>query len=81
MDEPHVAGHHVSVRRVRALVERRGLDPRAVADRLGLDPADVYRALAYYHDNPETMRGVRRRHAAVGEELAESSLEPPGVQQ
>lgn len=27
MDEPHVAGHRVSVRRVRALVEERGLAP------------------------------------------------------
>jgi uncharacterized protein (DUF433 family) len=61
MDEPHVAGHRVSVRRVRGLVEERGLGARAVADRLGIDVSDVYRALAYYHDNPRKMADVERR--------------------
>jgi len=61
MDEPHVAGHRVSVRRIHALVEDRGLDPRAVADSLGLDVADVYRALAYYHDNPGKMHDLAER--------------------
>jgi uncharacterized protein (DUF433 family) len=61
MDEPHIAGHRISVRRVHALVEERDLEPRAVADRLGLDIADVYRALAYYHDNPDEMHDVEKR--------------------
>lgn len=61
MDEPHVDGHRVSVRHVRELVEGRGLAPRAVADRLGLDVADVYRALAYYHDHPDEMHEIERR--------------------
>lgn len=61
MDEPHVAGHRVSVRRVHALVEERGLGPWTVADRLELDISDVYRALAYYHDNPGEMHDLDRR--------------------
>ena len=61
MDEPHVAGHRVSVRRIHALVEERGVEPDAVADRLGLDIADIYRALAYYHDNPGEMHDIEQR--------------------
>lgn len=61
MDEPHVTGHRVSVRRIHALVEERGLDARTVADRLALDVSDVYRALAYYHDNPREMTDIERR--------------------
>lgn len=61
MEEPHVAGHRVSVRRIRALVEERGLDPRAVADSLGLGVTDIYRALAYYHEHPREMREFERQ--------------------
>lgn len=75
MDEPHLAGHRVSVRRVHALVEERDLDPRAVADRLGLDVADVYRALTYYHDHPGEMHDVERRR----EERTERSRDDDAV--
>lgn len=61
MDERHVAGHRVSVRRIHALVENRDLDARTIADRLALDISDVYRALAYYHDNPREMAALDRR--------------------
>ena len=61
MDEPHVEGHRVSVRRIHTLVEERGVEPRAVADSLGLNIADVYRALAYYHENPGEMREAEDR--------------------
>lgn len=61
MDEPHVVGHRVSVRRIHALVEERDLDAQTVADRLGLDVSDVYRALAYYHDHPREMAEVEQR--------------------
>ena len=72
MDEPHLQGHRVSVRRVHALVEERGLEPRAVADRLGLALADVYRALAYYHDNPGEMHELERCRAERIEQSRES---------
>jgi uncharacterized protein (DUF433 family) len=61
LDEPHLAGHRVSVRRIHALVEERGDDPQAVADSLGIGLGSVYRALAYYHDNPGEMHAVERR--------------------
>ena len=61
MDEPHVAGHRVSVRQIHTLVEERGRDARTVADSLSLDVSDVYLALAYYHDNPREMTAVEQR--------------------
>jgi uncharacterized protein (DUF433 family) len=61
--EPHLEGSRITVRDVHARVEERGLPPERVAGRYNLDVADVYEALAYYHNNPE----ARRR----------SSLEPP----
>jgi uncharacterized protein (DUF433 family) len=72
MDEPHLAGHRVSVRHVHALVEERDLDPRGVADRLGVDLADVYRALAYYHDNPGEMHELEQRRPERIEQSRES---------
>lgn len=78
MDEPHVAGHRVSVRRLHALVEKRGLEPRTVADRLDLDVSDVYRALAYYHDNPGEMHALdRRRDQRVEESLERGAPAAP----
>lgn len=61
LDEPHIEGHRVSVRHVHEQVEGRDLAPRTVADRLGPDVADVYRALAYYHDHPEEMHEIEQR--------------------
>jgi uncharacterized protein (DUF433 family) len=58
--EPHITGRRMSVRQVYALVEERGVDPETVADRYDLDVADVYHALAYYHDHPREMTTVER---------------------
>jgi len=74
--EPHVTGRRVSVRQVHALVEERGVDPETVADRYDLDVADVYHALAYYHDHPREMRDVvAEREAAM--ESVRASIERP----
>jgi uncharacterized protein (DUF433 family) len=76
-DEPHIEGSRVTVRDVHARVERRGLAPERVAERYNLDIADVYEALAYYHNNPEEMRRVEERHdRAVIEAKDRSSLTP-----
>lgn len=77
MDEPHIAGHRVSVRRIRSLVEDRGDDPQAVADSLGIDLGAVYRALAYYHDNPREMHEVEQRRAARVERSGETAVTGP----
>ena len=79
MDEPHIVGRRISVRQVYALVEGRGVGPETVADRYDLDVADVYRALAYYHDHPREMRGVERDREAAIADVRESIDRPDGV--
>ena len=66
LSEPHIRGRRISVRQVYALIEESGEPPEAVADRFDLDVADVYHALAYYHDHPSEMQEVEaERDAAV----------------
>ncbi len=78
MDEPHLEGHRVSVRRIHGMVEERGLEPQSVADKLSLDIADVYRALAYYHDHPGEMHEVEeRRGRRIQESLDEGGVASP----
>lgn len=73
--EPRVAGRRISVRFIRERVEGRGLDPQTVADRHDLDVADVYRALAYYHEHPGEMATLERER----EELIEERSPDPDV--
>ena len=80
MDEPHIAGRRVSVRQVYALVEERDVDPETVADRYDLDVADVYHALAYYHDHPREMSDVEAEREAAFEEFRDSIERPDGVE-
>lgn len=81
IDEPHIAGRRITVRTIHDRVEGRGSDPRTVADRFDLAIADVYRALAYYHDNPDEMRRLEAdRKTALEETRAEAEQHrPPGV--
>jgi len=80
MNEPHIAGRRVSVRQVDALVEEQGVDPEAVADRFDLDVADVYHALAYYHDHPREMSKVETEREDAIEAVRESIDRPDGVE-
>ena len=79
LSEPHIRGRRISVRQVYALVEERGEDPEAVADRYGLDVADVYHALAYYHDHPREMRDVEQEREDVMTDVREFIDRPEGV--
>lgn len=79
LSEPHISGRRISVRQVYALVEERDVDPETIADRYDLDVADVYHALAYYHDHPREMRDVERERAAAMDEIRESIDRPDGV--
>ncbi len=79
ISEPHIRGRRVSVRQVYALVEERGEDPEAVADRYDLDVADVYHALAHYHDHPREMRDVEQEREDAMEDFRESIDRPEGV--
>lgn len=80
MDEPHIAGRRISVRQVHTLVEERGVDPETVADRYDLDVADVYHALAYYHDHPREMSDVETDREEAIETFRESIDRPDGVE-
>lgn len=77
--DPHIAGRRISVRQVSALVEEPGDDPEAVADRFDLDVADVYHALAYYHDHPREMSDVEAEREEALEDVRESIERPDGV--
>lgn len=57
--KPRVEGRRVGVYFLHERVEGRGLSPQTVADRHDLDVADVYRALAYFHEHPEEMAAIR----------------------
>ena len=77
-DEPHIEGSRSTVRYVRSQVEECDLRPETVADRYDLDLADVYAALAYYHNNPEEMRRVERdRERAIENAEEMTTLSPP----
>lgn len=80
MGEPHIAGHRVSVRQVYALVEERGIHSETVADRYDLDVADVYHALAYYHDHPREMSEIEAEREDAMETFRESIVRPDGVE-
>ncbi|MFB6308055.1 MAG: DUF433 domain-containing protein [Haloarculaceae archaeon] len=78
-DEPHLEGRRITVQFVKTQVEDRGLEPRTVADRHDIDVADVYRALTYYHDNPEEMRAVERQREQAIEEYEHLTTDPDDV--
>ena len=69
LDEPHIRGRRISVRAIHEYVEGRGLDPATVADRLDLDLADVYRALAFYHDHRTEMQEIETTRDAILEDV------------
>lgn len=61
LDEPHIRGRRVSVLQVYDEVETLGRAPKEVAEDYELEIADVYRALAYYHENSDEMEVIRAR--------------------
>lgn len=71
MSKPHVRGTRVDVLTIYDRVNGAGLDPETVAERHGLDVADVYHALAYYHDNVEEMQELREEESEAFEEFKE----------
>jgi Uncharacterized conserved protein len=77
--DPRIAGIRISVLFVYERVEGRGLEPQTVADRHDLDVADVYRALAYYHEHPREMERLRREREEAFESFSETVDRPDGV--
>lgn len=78
MDEPHIAGRRISVLQIYDLVHGRGDKPEAVAETFDLDLADVYHALAYYHDHLDEMAAVREERRQAYEAIEVDR--PPGVE-
>lgn len=77
-DEPHIEGSRITVRHIYERVHGRGLRPETVAERHNLDIADVYHALAYYHDHPEEMREVEvQREKAIESAREKTTISPP----
>ncbi|MFB6193659.1 MAG: DUF433 domain-containing protein [Halobaculum sp.] len=70
--KPRIDGRRIGVFTIHEWVEGRGLDPQTVADRHDLDVADVYRALAYYHDHPGEMAAIRERRERLREEAEQA---------
>ncbi|MFB6311165.1 MAG: DUF433 domain-containing protein [Salinirussus sp.] len=77
-DEPHIEGSRITVRYVYERVHGLGLRPETVAERHDLDIADVYHALAYYHEHPEEMCEVdQQRKEAIESAREKTTIEPP----
>lgn len=79
MAEPHIRGRRISVRQIYALVEGTDVDPESVADRYDLDVADVYHALAYYHDHPREMSRIESDRSERLTKIEESLDRPAGI--
>lgn len=55
--KPRIVGHRITVQSIVLWHERSGMPPeQIVATHPGLSLADVYAALAYYHDHREEIR-------------------------
>lgn len=78
--EPHIEGHRISVLQLYEEVEENGESPRVVAHRYDLDVASVYRALAYYHENPREIAAVREQREQRIETGREEALEPDDLE-
>ncbi|AUX08408.1 hypothetical protein AArcSl_0762 [Halalkaliarchaeum desulfuricum] len=59
--QPRIEGRRISVLQIVEWVHEEGMDPETVAAEFDLDMADIYRALAYYYDNVESMDPWRER--------------------
>ncbi|BAZ04875.1 DUF433 domain-containing protein [Calothrix sp. NIES-3974] len=60
--KPRIAGHRITVQNVVIWHERLGMSPDEIVSQYpGITLADVYAALAYYHDNLEEIRTAIRK--------------------
>lgn len=78
-DEPHIEGRRLTVRRIGALVEKRGLTPETIAERFDLTVAEVRNALAFYYEHAELMENLESRRRERIEDSRDRSLRPEDV--
>lgn len=78
-DEPHIEGRRLTVRRIGALVEKRGLSPETIAERFELTVDEIRNALAFYYEHAELMEELEagRQNRIVGSR--DRSLRPDDV--
>lgn len=79
MSEPHIKDRRISVVQIHERVEDLGLAPATVAEQYDLDLADVYLALAYFHQHPREMQAIQTQRAQAFNDLREEIDRPPGV--
>lgn len=66
--KPRIAGHRITVMDIAIWHDRLGHSPDEIATEYGLSLADVYAALAYYHDH----RAEIDEQMRAGQEFAEA---------
>jgi len=68
--KPRIAGHRIRVQDIVVWHERMGLSPdEIVSEHPGISLADVYAALAYYHDHIEEIRQQIQQDEAFARKL------------
>ncbi|MDL5362026.1 DUF433 domain-containing protein [Halalkalicoccus sp. NIPERK01] len=75
--DPRIEGTRIGVLDVYELVVEGDHSPADIADQLNVSIGAIYAALAYYHDHPDELRRVRKRHADAEESLERNALSPP----
>lgn len=77
--KPRIAGHRIKVQDVAIWHERMGLSPDEIVSRHpSITLADVYAALAYYHDHLEEIRQQIREDEVL---VAEMQAQTPSLVQ
>lgn len=65
-----IAGHRIRVMDIVVMHERRGMSPDEIVDQYpGITLADVYAALAYYHDHREEIEDEFRRERELADQM------------
>ncbi len=68
--KPHIAGHRVKVSHLAVLHEDHGLTPAQIVEQIPtITLADVFAALAYYHDHRDAIRAEIAADEQFVEEL------------
>lgn len=75
--KPRIAGARVGVLDIYELVTGGGYTPEDVADQLGFSLAEIYAALAHYHEHSEEMLELRRERDEMKSRHDEEALSPP----
>jgi uncharacterized protein (DUF433 family) len=78
--QPRIDGRRISVLQIVEWVHEEGMDPETVATEFDLDMADIYRALAYYYENVDSMDTWRDRRERRVRESQEDQPNPDSVE-